>query len=109
MDWWKRRFDFTTITTVSNFFQKQANLILKEKINYHSQSGGMFAWIEFKGVDTQLLFEQTRKKGVVFVPGRYFFINSNKKCNFAHLNFTNTSKKDIIIGLHVIDEILNKT
>lgn len=92
----------------SLFFQKQAKLILNKKINYHSQTGGMFAWIEFKGVDTQLLFQKAKKQGVVFVPGRYFFINSNKKCNFARFNFTNTSKKDTIKGLHVIDEILNK-
>lgn len=61
MDWWKERFDCTTFTTISNFFQKQAKLILSKKINYHSQTGGMFAWMEFKGTDTQLLFQQAKK------------------------------------------------
>lgn len=92
----------------SKYFIDQAKEIFQEKIECKSDIGGMFAWIKFKEIDTQDLFNKAYKKGVIFIPGCHFFIDGQKPCSFARFNFTNMSKTEIRKGLFILHKILKK-
>ncbi|SFZ97345.1 Transcriptional regulator, GntR family domain / Aspartate aminotransferase [hydrothermal vent metagenome] len=88
------------------FFSKTLDKELPEFV-YKKPKGGMFIYGEFLNINTSLLVQECLKKGVVFVPGIEFYTD-NKNRNQIRFNFTNSSKKDVEIGLNIIRKVIEK-
>ena len=75
-------------------------------------NGGMSIWITLPpGLDAAELLIHAQEKGVLFVPGRYFFVE-NPRPNTLRLGFAGVEEKDITRGIvtlgNVIDSELKK-
>ena len=69
--------------------------------------GGMFVWVEGPpGYDMETLYQRSIKKNVAFVPGNYFFTNSQSGMETMRLNFTMTDETTIHAAIHVLSELL---
>ena len=64
--------------------RKFINDSFPDDINYsvHKSEGALFLWLWFKGlpVSTMDLYERLKQRGVLIVPGSYFFFGRNSKC-----------------------------
>lgn len=61
--------------------------------------GGMFVWCELpKGATSAVLFKAAIRRRVAFVDGSFFYANGGGE-NTLRLNFTNSTLKDIDIGI----------
>jgi 2-aminoadipate transaminase len=61
--------------------------------------GGMSVWIELPpGLDASELLIHVRERGVVFSPGRYFYLQ-NPQPNTLRLGFTSLKEREIARGL----------
>jgi len=90
----------------SQIFQSYLDEILPEFI-YTKPKGGMFIYGRLNHINTSVLINNCIKKGVVFVPGNEFYLNSNNQ-NEIRFNFTHTSSKDVYKGLHIIKKEIQK-
>ena len=90
----------------SQIFQSYLDEILPEFI-YTKPKGGMFIYGRLNHINTSVLINNCIKKGVVFVPGNEFYLNSNNQ-NEIRFNFTHTSSKDIYKGLYIIKHEIKK-
>jgi 2-aminoadipate transaminase len=88
-------------------FKTYLDEILPE-FEYEKPKGGMFIYGKFKNIDTAILVQKCIKKGVVFVPGNEFYINSDEVTNEIRFNFTKTTAKEVYKGLHIIKSIIDK-
>ena len=78
--------------------------------------GGLFIWVSLKKEAEQFtglfnikeLLDEAIKAGVSFVPGSAFFANSNGNEIAMRLNFTNQSKENIVKGVRIIGELLQR-
>lgn len=74
---------------------------------FNSIEGGMFIWLKLnKNVDTEDIYEECIRKGVAFVPGKYFY-SENAQKDTMRLNFTNVDEVNIEKGIGLISEVLN--
>ncbi|MEM0026506.1 MAG: PLP-dependent aminotransferase family protein [Ignisphaera sp.] len=72
-----------------------------------SPKGGFYTWLKLnRNVDTEKILELSRKKGVVFTPGKRFCINENKCLDAMRLSYSNPSEDDIRIGIRILADIL---
>lgn len=68
--------------------------------------GGMAVWVELlPGFDASELLIHVRERGVLFAPGRYFFIQ-NPQPNTLRLSFTNVDERDIARGITTLGDAL---
>lgn len=66
----------------------------------------MCVWLELPpGFDSNDLLIHTRERGVVFAPGRYFYIQ-NPQPNTLRLGFTGVSERDITRGIGILADVL---
>ena len=71
-----------------------------------SPEGGMFLWVELpEEIDAEMVLGSALSKGVLFVPGKYFYTNGNGK-NTMRLNFTNCSEESINKGIALIGDAI---
>jgi 2-aminoadipate transaminase len=69
-------------------------------------SGGMAVWVELPpGFDASELLIHVRERGVLFAPGRYFFMQ-NPLPNTLRLSFTNVDERNIARGIGILGEML---
>jgi len=69
-------------------------------IDLKGAEGGMFLWVEFsKKVNTMEWFQRAITKGVAFVPGEVFSVDTKNHQNAMRLNFTRSSKVEIEEGM----------
>ncbi|MFC1877337.1 PLP-dependent aminotransferase family protein [Thermodesulfobacteriota bacterium] len=69
--------------------------------------GGMFVWVEGPpGYDMETLYQRSIKKNVAFVPGKYFFTDSQSGMETMRLNFTMTDETTIHAAIHVLSRLL---
>ena len=63
----------------------------------------MFLWAEGpKGFDAEDLYHRCVRKGVAFVPGKYFFTDPGKGLETMRLNFTMADEKKIDESIEII-------
>jgi 2-aminoadipate transaminase len=69
-------------------------------------TGGMAVWVELvPGFDASELLIHVRERGVLFAPGRYFFIQ-NPQPNTLRLSFTNVDERKISRGIATLGDAL---
>ena len=69
-------------------------------------TGGMCIWLELPpGFDANELLVRARERGVVFAPGRYFYVQSPQP-NTLRLSFPGVEERQIARGVSILGEIL---
>lgn len=68
--------------------------------------GGMCVWVELPpGFDSNELLIHARERGVVFSPGRYFYLQ-NPQPNTLRLGFANLNEREIAKGIAILADVL---
>lgn len=69
--------------------------------------GGMFVWVEGpQGYDMEALYHRAIKNNVAFVPGKYFFADSQSGMETMRLNFTMADEATIHAAIRVLSKLL---
>jgi 2-aminoadipate transaminase len=69
--------------------------------------GGMSIWITLPpGLDAAELLIHSRERGVLFIPGRYFFVE-NPQPNTLRLGFAGVEEKDITRGIVTLGNVID--
>jgi 2-aminoadipate transaminase len=95
-------------------YKPKKNAMLEALANYFPTDftwsrpeGGMFVWVEGPpGYDMEALYQRGIKKNVAFVPGKFFFTDSQKGMETMRLNFTMADEATIHAAIHVLSELL---
>lgn len=75
-------------------------------IEWTRPEGGMSIWITLlPGLDAGELLIHVRERGVLFVPGRYFFVQ-NPRLNTLRLGFAGVEEKDIARGILTLGQVI---
>ncbi len=78
--------------------------LLPEEVQFTKPCGGMFTWLTLPdGVDSEILVCRCMERGVVFVPGKSFFVNGDGSRNIR-MNFSNPSPEEIEKGIKIMGE-----
>jgi 2-aminoadipate transaminase len=68
--------------------------------------GGMCVWVELPpGFDSNELLIHSRERGVVFSPGRYFYLQ-NPQPNTLRLGFAGLNEREIARGVAILADVL---
>jgi 2-aminoadipate transaminase len=81
---------------------------MPEGTRWTNPAGGMCLWLELPpGFDSSELLIHLRERGVLFAPGRYFFLQ-NPHPNTLRLSFTNVDERHITRGIATFAELLRQ-
>jgi 2-aminoadipate transaminase len=81
---------------------------MPEGTRWTTPTGGMCLWLELPpGFDSSELLIHLRERGVLFAPGRYFFLQ-NPHPNTLRLSFTNVDERHITRGISTFAELLRQ-
>jgi DNA-binding transcriptional MocR family regulator len=81
---------------------------MPEGTRWTNPAGGMCLWLELPpGFDASELLIHLRERGVLFAPGRYFFLQ-NPQPNTLRLSFTNVDERHITRGIATFAELLRQ-
>ena len=79
---------------------------MPEETTWTRPEGGMSVWVTLPpGFDSGELLIHLRERGVVFVPGRYFYLQ-NPQPNTLRLGFAGLDEKRIAKGVQTFSELL---
>jgi 2-aminoadipate transaminase len=79
---------------------------MPEGVRWTRPEGGMCFWLELPpGFDASELMIHSRERGVLFAPGRYFYVQSPLP-NTLRLGFANLNEKQIARGVNTLAELL---
>ena len=79
---------------------------MPEGVRWLMPEGGMCIWLELPpGFDASELMIHARERGVLFAPGRYFYV-SQPMPNTLRLGFASLNEKQIARGVTVLAEVL---
>jgi 2-aminoadipate transaminase len=79
---------------------------MPEGVRWNRPEGGMALWLELPpGFDASELMIHARERGVLFAPGRYFYVQSPLP-NTLRLGFANLNEKQIARGVATLAELL---
>jgi len=79
---------------------------MPEGVRWTRPEGGMAFWLELPaGFDASELMIHARERGVLFAPGRYFYVQSPMP-NTLRLGFANLNEKQIARGVTVLADLL---
>jgi 2-aminoadipate transaminase len=86
---------------------------LKENLpgeyKWSNPEGGMFLWLEGpKGMDMEKILTLTLKRGVGFVPGKFFFPEPGTGLETMRLNFTNVSTDQLKFAIRTIANVIKE-
>ncbi|MEL9939579.1 MAG: PLP-dependent aminotransferase family protein [Ignisphaera sp.] len=82
---------------------------LSDGVSRTSPKGGFYTWLKLnRDVDTEKILELSRKRGVIFTPGKRFCINEDKCLDAMRLSYSNPSENDIRIGIHILADVLRE-
>jgi 2-aminoadipate transaminase len=82
---------------------------LPDEVSFNRPQGGMFLWLTLPSwLDSDELIKRTLNKGVVFVPGRSFFVSPGGN-QHIRLNFSNACSADIEKGIAILADEMKKT
>jgi 2-aminoadipate transaminase len=76
------------------------------EVHWARPEGGMCLWVELPpGYDASELMIHARERGVLFAPGRYFYVQSPMP-NTLRLGFAALDEKQISRGICILAELL---
>jgi 2-aminoadipate transaminase len=79
---------------------------MPEGTSWTKVEGGMSLWVTLPaGIDAAELLIHVRERGVLFVPGRYFYAQSPQP-NTMRLGFASLDEKKILKGVQTLGELL---
>jgi len=79
---------------------------MPEGVRWARPDGGMAFWLELPaGFDASELMIHARERGVLFAPGRYFYVQLPMP-NTLRLGFANLNEKQIARGVAILAELL---
>jgi 2-aminoadipate transaminase len=79
---------------------------MPEGVRWQRPEGGMAFWLELPpGFDASELMIHARERGVLFAPGRYFYVQSPMP-NTLRLGFASLNEKQIARGIVTLAELL---
>jgi len=79
---------------------------MPEGVRWTKPEGGMCLWLELPaGFDASELMMHARERGVLFAPGRYFYVQSPMP-NTLRLGFASLNEKQITRGVVTLAELL---
>ena len=79
---------------------------MPEETTWTNPEGGMSIWVTLPpGFDAGELLIHVRERGVLFVPGRYFY-QQNPQTNTLRLGFAGLDEKKIVRGVQTLSELL---
>jgi len=79
---------------------------MPEGVRWTQPDGGMCLWLELPpGYDASELMIHSRERGVLFAPGRYFYVQSPMP-NTLRLGFANLNEKELARGVAILAELL---
>ena len=101
------------IARIRSLYKGQSDAMIKAMedmfpadVSFTRPEGGMFIWVTLpEDMKAVSLFEKTREKNVVFVPGDPFYVDG-RKANTLRLNYTNCDEATITEGIRRISEVL---
>ncbi len=77
------------------------------EFTWSKPEGGMFVWVEGPpGYDMEALYQRAVKKNVAFVPGKYFFTDSQRGMETMRLNFSMADEAAIHAAIHILSRLL---
>lgn len=81
---------------------------MPEGTRWTKPSGGMCLWLELPpGFDSSELLIHVRERGVLFAPGRYFFLQ-NPQPNTLRMSFSNVDEKRSARGVAIFADVLRQ-
>jgi DNA-binding transcriptional MocR family regulator len=79
---------------------------MPEGVRWTRPDGGMCFWLELPpGFDASELMMHSRERGVLFAPGRYFYVQSPLP-NTLRLGFASLNEKQLVRGVAILAELL---
>lgn len=82
---------------------------IDKRVTYTRPDGGLFLWCNLpEGCDSQELSEIALDKGVAFVPGRDFMVDSNAPCRSFRLNYSTPSYENMEEGIKRLSVAINE-
>jgi hypothetical protein len=79
---------------------------MPEGVTWTRPEGGLSVWVTLPaGFDAGELLIHVRERGVLFAPGRYFFMQ-NPLPNTLRLSFTNVDERNIARGIGILGDML---
>ena len=89
-----------------NVLDDSLRKFMPEGVRWTRPEGGMCLWLELPpGFDASELMMHARERGVLFAPGRYFYVQSPLP-NTLRLGFANLNEKQIQRGVATLSELL---
>jgi len=96
----------TTYTSRLNATEEALRRFMPEGVRWTHPDGGMALWVELPaGFDASELMIHARERGVLFAPGRYFYVQSPLP-NTLRLGFASLNEKQIARGIATLSELL---
>lgn len=104
------------VKKIINLYAPKLETMLKSLEEYFPKGykwskpeGGMFLWVKGpKGIDMEEVLKKTLKRGVGFVPGKFFFPNVEDGIETMRLNFTNVTCEQIKSSIKLLAEVLKE-
>ncbi len=79
---------------------------MPEGVRWTKPEGGMCLWLQLPpGYDASELMIHARERGVLFAPGRYFYVQAPMP-NTLRLGFANLNEKELARGVNILAELL---
>ncbi|MGB7845479.1 MAG: PLP-dependent aminotransferase family protein [Candidatus Acidiferrum sp.] len=89
-----------------NALDEALRKFMPEGVRWDRPEGGMCFWLELPpGFDASELMMHARERGVLFAPGRYFYVQSPLP-NTMRLGFASLNEKQIARGVSILSELL---
>jgi len=109
----KRGFFQKHLTRMRKIYSDRLNALdealrrnMPEGVRWTRPEGGMAFWLELPaGFDASELMIHARERGVLFAPGRYFYVQLPMP-NTLRLGFANLNEKQIARGVAILAELL---
>ena len=80
-----------------------------DSFKWSKPDGGMFLWAQGpKGMDMEMIYREGVKRGVAFVPGKYFFTRQGEGEKTMRLNFTMCDEDTIDHAIKVLSGIVKE-
>ncbi len=103
------------IDNIQKIYRRKLNLMCDcldkycSDIEYVRPEGGLFIWAKLpSGVDMLTYVNELIKQKVAVVPGSAFMVDDTAPCNYIRLNFSTPSDENIVKGVKIMGEVLQK-
>ncbi|MBI9048290.1 MAG: PLP-dependent aminotransferase family protein [Anaerolineaceae bacterium] len=103
------------IAKIVEVYRERRNIMLEafdecmpQGVSWTHPDGGLFLWIKLpEYIDSIKVFKDAVEQKVAFVPGQSFYVDGTGK-NTMRINFSNSTPKQIIEGVHRISNSIRK-